>query len=298
MDPVVVRGHEEPAVLARERRRSRPGRRASGSNVPAVASSATTTTCASRTNPNRASPRAASAGASALAGELVEEVALEPSLGVGDRARLRELDREQAERVTGHDAVDLGRLLGLADREERLDAALRPHRLDPDVVAAVDEGQREARGLGPRDAQLLPDRARAAASPPARSPRAVVRAGRGAAPTPSRPRRARRRPAATPPPSSTARVRACSASTARCRVSYCSASSRVKTASVIAMNGTSYGTSNSGKPSFSASVDERPRRPVVAEPEPEPEAGDAGRRRGAARTRAGWRGSPRAPARS
>ena len=44
---------------------------------------------------------------------------------------------------------------------------------------------------------------------------------------------------ATPPPSSTARVSACSASTARCRVSYCSASSRVNTASVIAMNGTS-----------------------------------------------------------
>ena len=42
----------------------------------------------------------------------------------------------------------------------------------------------------------------------------------------------------TPPPSSTARVSTCSASTARCRVSYCSATTRVNTASVIAMNGT------------------------------------------------------------
>ncbi len=41
-----------------------------------------------------------------------------------------------------------------------------------------------------------------------------------------------------PAPSMTARVSTCSASTARCNVSYCSARIRVNTASVIAMNGT------------------------------------------------------------
>ena len=58
----------------------------------------------------------------------------------------------------------------------------------------------------------------------------------------------------TPRPSITARVSTCSASTARCNVSYCSARIRVKIASVIAMNGTGYGTSNSGRPSCSAAA--------------------------------------------
>ena len=74
--------------------------------------------------------------------ELVEEVALEPPLRVGHGAGLRELDREQAERVAGHDPVELAELLGFADGEERLDAALRAHRLDPDVVAPVDQRER------------------------------------------------------------------------------------------------------------------------------------------------------------
>ena len=58
----------------------------------------------------------------------------------------------------------------------------------------------------------------------------------------------------TPVPSITARVRTCSASTARWRVSYCSARSRVKIASVIAMNGTGYGTSKTGKSGWPAVV--------------------------------------------
>ena len=89
--------------------------------------------------------------------QLVEEVALEPALRVGDRPGLRELDREQGERVARDDPVELARLLGLADREEGLDATLRAHRLHPDVVPSVDERDREGRPLGPRIAQLVPD---------------------------------------------------------------------------------------------------------------------------------------------
>ena len=43
------------------------------------------------------------------------------------------------ERVPGDDAVELARLFGLADREERLDAALRADGLHPDVMPLVDE---------------------------------------------------------------------------------------------------------------------------------------------------------------
>ena len=77
-----------------------------------------------------------------------------------------------------------------------------------------------------------------------------------------------------PEPSITARVSTCSASTARCRVSYCSATMRVNTASVIAMNGTGYGTSKSGNPACSAAVISE--RGVLSwrEAEPEPEAGE------------------------
>ena len=57
-----------------------------------------------------------------------------------------------------------------------------------------------------------------------------------------------------PEPSITARVSTCSASTARCKVSYCSATMRVNTASVIAMNGTGNGTSKRGNPACSAAV--------------------------------------------
>jgi hypothetical protein len=58
--------------------------------------------------------------------------------------------------VAGHDPVDLGRLIGLADREERLDAALGADGLDPHVVAPVQEREREGGGLRARDAELLP----------------------------------------------------------------------------------------------------------------------------------------------
>jgi hypothetical protein len=82
-------------------------------------------------------------GCADAAHQLVEEIALELPLGIGDRARLRELDREQAERVPGDDPVELRRLLGLADREERLDPAGRTHRLQPHVVPTIDERDRE-----------------------------------------------------------------------------------------------------------------------------------------------------------
>jgi hypothetical protein len=78
-------------------------------------------------------------GRQGSAGEVVEEVALQPALGLGDRPGLGELDGEQTERVTGDDAVELARLFGLADRQERFDAALRSHGLHPHVMPSVDE---------------------------------------------------------------------------------------------------------------------------------------------------------------
>ena len=198
-------------------------------------------------------PRTASAAGSAAAGELVEEVSLQPALRVGDGARLRELDREQAERVAGHDPVELARLLGLAHGEERLDPSLRADRLHPDVVAPVDEGHAERRALGPPGAQLLPDPlgAQGRRAPGARDRQAVqVEQQRPAL----RDVGERAAMPSAPEPSITARVSTCSASTARCRVSYCSATMRVKIASVIAMKGTGYGTSNSGNPALLAAV--------------------------------------------
>ena len=82
---------------------------------------------------------------------------LQPALRVGHRPRLRELDREEAERVTRHDAIELARLLRLAHGEERLDPALCADGLDPDVVAAIDERQAERRAVGAPGPQLIPD---------------------------------------------------------------------------------------------------------------------------------------------
>jgi len=90
------------------------------------------------------------------AGQRVEEVSLEPAFGLGDRARLRELDREQRERVARHDAVDLRQRVGLAHGQERLHAPLRADWLDPHVIASVHERQAEARPVGTGRADLLP----------------------------------------------------------------------------------------------------------------------------------------------
>ena len=231
-----TRGTRRPA---RDRSSVTPSASASLSSSAPTGSSESTMTSASLVE---AEPREAARGVRGgqrSPGELVEEVSLQPALRVGDRPRLGELDREQAERMPGHDAVELAGLLGLAHREERLDPALRPDGLDPDVVTAVDERDAERRPVGPRAPQLLPDPRR-----------------------PARPRRARSLAIGSPcrssssaqpfvtsasepsdaldvrDPSITARVSTCSASTARCSVSYCSATIRVKIASVIAMNGT------------------------------------------------------------
>src|SRR4029079_13004517 len=80
--------------------------------------------------------------------ELVEEVALQPSFGIGHGAGLRQLDREQGERVSGDDTVQLTGLFWLADREERLDSPLCTDGLHPDVVPLVDERQAEAGAVG------------------------------------------------------------------------------------------------------------------------------------------------------
>ena len=95
--------------------------------------------------------------------ERLEEVALEPALRLGDRARLRQLDREQGERVAGDDPVDRRERLRLADREEGFDAALRADRLEPHVVTVVDEREAEAGPLRTRAPQLLPHARRALA---------------------------------------------------------------------------------------------------------------------------------------
>ena len=88
-------------------------------------------------------------GARELAGaQPIEEIALQPPLGVRDGPGLRQLDGEQRQRVTGDDAIELTQLLGLAHGEERLDAPLGSHGLDPDVMAPVDE--RHARTRCPR----------------------------------------------------------------------------------------------------------------------------------------------------
>lgn len=86
----------------------------------------------------------------------VEEVTLQAAFRLGDRASLGQLDREQRQRVAGHDPVDLRERIGLPDREERLDAPARPDGLDPDVVAVIDEREAEAGPLRSRFAQLLP----------------------------------------------------------------------------------------------------------------------------------------------
>jgi hypothetical protein len=90
-------------------------------------------------------------------GERLEEVALESSLGLGDGARLRELDREQRQRVTHDDAIGLGQRVGAADGEERLDATLSADGLHRDRLPAVDERQAEAGPVGSRVPELLPD---------------------------------------------------------------------------------------------------------------------------------------------
>ena len=151
-------GHEEPPAQPRAVIRRRGGERV-GLDRPLAASSATTSTRASRSNPKRASPRRASVGAELAAGDPLEEVALEPALLLGHRPGLRELDREQRQRVAGHDAVELARRIGLAHGQERLDATLRADRLHPDVMAAIHERQREARAVGPRRRAPRPTRA-------------------------------------------------------------------------------------------------------------------------------------------
>ena len=85
----------------------------------------------------------------------------------------------------------------------------------------------------------------------------------------------------TPRPSITARVRTCSASTARCSVSYCSATIRVNIASVIAMNGTGYGTSNNGNPACAAAAISVFGVALVVEPQPEAAAREPRPGRGA-----------------
>ena len=78
-------------------------------------------------------------------------------MSIGHGTRLGELDREEGERVAGDDAVELGRLLGFAHREERLHASGRANGLDPDVVTAVDQRDRERRGFGTRLLEFAPD---------------------------------------------------------------------------------------------------------------------------------------------
>ena len=145
--------------------------------------------------------------------------------------------------MPGDDSIELARLLRLADGEECLDPAARAHGLDPDVVAAIDEvtlnevpSGRGRSSSQTRSARRLAARPVLAIGSPCRSS------------SRAHPRDVGERPGdpLDAEPSSTARVSTCSASTARCRVSYCSATMRVKIASVIAMNGTGYGTSNRG----------------------------------------------------
>ena len=59
--------------------------------------------------------------------------------------------------MAGHDPVELAGLLGLADREERLDPTLRADGLHPDVMPLVDERQAEAGARRAGGAHLLPD---------------------------------------------------------------------------------------------------------------------------------------------
>ncbi len=64
----------------------------------------------------------------------------------------------------------------------------------------------------------------------------------------------------------------------RWSTSYCSFTSDVNAFSVIAMNGSSYGTSNTGKPSAARLLEQRLRDRVVVEPGAEAEPGDVVRR--------------------
>ena len=75
----------------------------------------------------------------------------------------------------------------------------------------------------------------------------------------------------------------------RCSTSYCSLTSRPNAFSVIAMNGISYGTSNSGKPVPVGLLDHRLRDGLVLEAGAEPEAGQVVVHERAARTRAARR---------
>ena len=75
--------------------------------------------------------------------DLVEDVPLQPTLRLGDRPGLRELEGEERDRVAGHDPVELGEGLLLPDRQERLDPTLRGDGLDRDVLAALHDREAE-----------------------------------------------------------------------------------------------------------------------------------------------------------
>jgi hypothetical protein len=59
--------------------------------------------------------------------------------------------------VPDHDPIHLRERLRGADRQERLDAPLRADRLDPHVLALIDEREAEPDPLRPGHAQLAPD---------------------------------------------------------------------------------------------------------------------------------------------
>ncbi len=224
----------------------------SASTSPPAASSAIATRCPSP-NPNRPSPRAASAGDSRPA---TSSSSRSPRRRRSASATAFDVASSIANRLSACPATMRSSWLGCSVLPTARNASIRPCAPTGCTQMWCPRSTRVSEKLDPsgrdRWSSLHTDPCRSCAARPvaasacpcrssSKTQPVVTAASEDAIPS-------------TPSPSRTAAVSTCCASTARCRTSYCSARSFVNTASVIAMNGTGYGTSNSGTACFAASV--------------------------------------------
>ena len=286
LDELVV-GH----ARAGSRPRARPGwRRATAARRPRAPRPSAASSAGSTTSTETSAPRrngfepAGELGALQLAAlDARQHVAGQAALGgVGDAAA-QQLERDDGAALVQREAVDLGQAAGVLDpRDPRLRRAA--------AVGGDREDERAAGELGVVGRERLRrrrERARRRASAPIA---AICSSSSG--------RRNERQASGAPRPSSTSAVPPTrpasaptipsmprSASTTRCRRScaaierrssaYSSLTSRVNACSVIAMNGSSYGISISGKPRSRAASTSVSGNAVVREAHAEAQAGEA-----------------------
>ena len=220
---------------------------------------------------------------------LGEHVAGEPALGVAHRALAHQLERHDGHGLLEDQPLEVAEAAGVARRHEpglRRAAAAQRDRQHERAAGDVRDGRARTRRCRPR-ARCRRRAARCGARPP-RAPAPSPPRAPGAG-TPSR-RSSRRAPESThtAPPVAAASARTTSSSPLssstsrssrlwiampRWSTSYCSFTSRVNAFSVSAMNGSSYGTSNTGKPSSRASSTSAGGQLVVVEAGAEPEPG-------------------------